>query len=353
VSNPAQRKLAGELDAFVTKFSPDGQSLAYSTYLGGATNEWAGGLAVNAKGEAYLAGTTYSADFPTMNSLAPAGDRTGHYRAFAAKLSEDGGRLLYSTLFPGSDNDSAASGIDLDTAGNAWVAGHTRSAEFPTTKNAYQTTLKGGLDLFLVQLADDTAAPASSLSASPGLLPFTAPVNGAAPMAQAISVTAAAAGSAQTFAVSTTGSWLSATPASARVPATVSVSVNAAGLAVGSYQGAVVLTPAGGQPLTVPVILTVGPQAAVISGISPSTIAYNTTTETTVTISGSGFEPGAMVMFGILGGKVQAMDVTRVDANTIRTSIPAWMPGFGNQIGVTVTNPGGGDSNTFNITVVK
>lgn len=134
-------------DAFVAKFSPSG-ALVYLTYLGGSSNDGALALAVDAAGNAYIAGATTSQDFPTANpyqSRFGGWGGTGTIRtgdAFVAKLNPSGNQLLYSTYLGGSMDDIAMA-IAVDSAGNAYVAGATASRDFPTTSSAYQRTMKG------------------------------------------------------------------------------------------------------------------------------------------------------------------------------------------------------------------
>lgn len=129
----------------VTKLSSTGQ-VVYSTYLGGELSPLAGetfGLAVNAAGEAYVAGLTAAADFPTTDG---AFQRTleGDSDAFVARLSADGRRLIYSTLLGGDkgvvpteqQGDDAITAIAVDASGAAYVTGHTVSFGFPTTPGA-------------------------------------------------------------------------------------------------------------------------------------------------------------------------------------------------------------------------
>src|SRR5207244_3011132 len=85
--------------AFVTKFNPSG-SFVYSTILGGSGGN---GIAVNAAGNAYVAGYTTSPDFPTKNPLQPA--LRGSRNAFVAELTVDGSALVYSTYLGGSTDD--------------------------------------------------------------------------------------------------------------------------------------------------------------------------------------------------------------------------------------------------------
>src|SRR5215470_16498427 len=108
--------------------------LVYSTYLGGSGDDSGNGIAVDASGNAYVAGKTGSINFPTKNPLQPASG--GGDDAFVAKLDPSGSALVYSTYFGGSALDEAH-GIAVDTAGNAYVTGQTSSTNFPT-KNPFQ-----------------------------------------------------------------------------------------------------------------------------------------------------------------------------------------------------------------------
>ncbi|HEV2348299.1 MAG TPA: choice-of-anchor D domain-containing protein [Terriglobia bacterium] len=126
-------------DAFVSKLSPDGTALVYSTYLGGNQDDTAWLIAVDASGDAYIAGQTSSTNFPTTVG----GRQTalgGLRDAFLTRLSPDGSTLLYSTYLGGSGKDNAV-GVTVDANGNAYIAGRTNSTDFPVTAGAYQTTL--------------------------------------------------------------------------------------------------------------------------------------------------------------------------------------------------------------------
>jgi hypothetical protein len=137
-------------DAFVAAFDPTGGSLRYSTYLGGAGEDWATGIGVDAAGRAYVTGGTNSTDFPTVNAFqaANAGGNAfpengfGGQDAFVAALDSTGASLIYSTYLGGSEYDSA-SRIGVDAAGHAWVVGATNSTDFPTV-NPLQPTNHGG-----------------------------------------------------------------------------------------------------------------------------------------------------------------------------------------------------------------
>jgi len=139
-ANPLQAAKAGFQNAFVTKLNPTGSALVYSTYLGGSGADVGVGIAVDAAGAAYVTGQTSSTDFPTVNPLQAA--YGGGSDAFVSKLDAAGSALLYSTYLGGSGSDSGY-GIAVDTLGNAYVTGETRSTDLPTTPGAIQTTYGG------------------------------------------------------------------------------------------------------------------------------------------------------------------------------------------------------------------
>lgn len=127
--NAIQANNAGGLtDAFIAKFTPDGQSLVYSTYLGGSGNDEATGVAVDANGNAYVTGGTASSNFPISDALQSTFG--GGSDAFVTKLSPTGA-LLYSTYLGGLNID-ASQDIVVDASGNAYIVGFTASLNFPT-----------------------------------------------------------------------------------------------------------------------------------------------------------------------------------------------------------------------------
>ncbi|HUY89429.1 MAG TPA: SBBP repeat-containing protein [Pirellulales bacterium] len=139
--------------AFVTKLDAGGGRLLYSTFLGGGGQDKGNGIAVDAAGEACVAGVTSSTDFPTT----PAAYQTtfgGVQDAFATKLDVYGRSLVYSTYLGGSGSDGA-NGIALDAAGNAYVTGATSSANFPTKAGAFQLSLGGAENGFVTKLVAD------------------------------------------------------------------------------------------------------------------------------------------------------------------------------------------------------
>ena len=141
----------GTGDAFVTKLNAAGTALVYSTFLGGSGADGGSGIAVDAAGNAYVAGATFSADFPTTPAAFDTTYNGGVGDAFVTKLNVAGTALVYSTFLGGSGEDDAR-GIALDAGGNAYVTGPTLSADFPTTPSAFDSTFNGATDVFVTKL---------------------------------------------------------------------------------------------------------------------------------------------------------------------------------------------------------
>jgi len=124
-------------------------TVVYSTFYGGSADDMPAGLAVDAAGNAYMSGYTFSADFPRVP--ATTSKITKQYAsAFVVKLDPTGRQILYSVILSGSGYDGA-SAIAVDANGNAYITGATTSADFPL-KNAYQSANKGGWDVLVAKL---------------------------------------------------------------------------------------------------------------------------------------------------------------------------------------------------------
>ena len=116
-------------DAFVAKLNAAGTALAYATYLGGSGDEADAGIAVDASGNAYITGLTYSTDFPVMNPMQDS--NRGSADVFVAKLNPAGAGLLYSSYLGGQGDDFGLA-IALDGEGSAYLTGLTgSSSDFP------------------------------------------------------------------------------------------------------------------------------------------------------------------------------------------------------------------------------
>src|SRR5579864_6728207 len=158
VVNPFQGTYPGGFDVFLSKISPDGSSLLYSTYFGGSGSNFPSSVAIDGVGEMVIAGYTSSTTFPVANAYQPTvsanqGGAFGNY-GFLTKFTTDGLSLVYSTYLAGSSNvplncggtpcwsepTSVIKGMVLDTLGNAYVTGTTNTYNFPVTQGSYQTT---------------------------------------------------------------------------------------------------------------------------------------------------------------------------------------------------------------------
>lgn len=143
---------SGDQDAFVVKLNPNGSAIEYGTYLGGSNADEGSAVAVDASGNAYIAGQTESSNFPTT----PGAFQTTPHRTFVVKLNPTGAGLVYGTFLGGSGVD-VARGIAVDGTGYAYVAGDTTASNFPTTPGAFQTTYQSDSkvthqgDLFVVK----------------------------------------------------------------------------------------------------------------------------------------------------------------------------------------------------------
>jgi hypothetical protein len=136
-------------EAFVAKLAPSG-SLVWSTFLGGAFSvDQANAVAVDAAGNAYVTGRTDSIDFPLVHPL-PEKFLGGGGEVFVSKLAADGASLVYSTRLGGFQDSEEGLGIALDRAGSAWVVGQTHSPDFPQVRAVQE--FNGG-DGFVAKLS--------------------------------------------------------------------------------------------------------------------------------------------------------------------------------------------------------
>ena len=162
VVHPIQRTLNGSSDAFVAKLDRSGSKLLFSTYLGGSAYDQANGIALNASGDVFVAGSTTSFDYPTTPGSAQVTCDLGAHQGFCngdgfvTKLNAAGSQVLYSTFFGGSSYDQI-NAVKVDREGSAYVVGQTGSIDFPT-RNAFQPALAGYDNAFLAKVSPDGSA---------------------------------------------------------------------------------------------------------------------------------------------------------------------------------------------------
>jgi hypothetical protein len=160
--------VANGSNAFITELNPTGSALLYSTYLGGSSNDYGYGIAVDSSRNAYVTGYATSDNFPTT------ADAFDTYKpevctvcpnAFVTKLNPNGSALVYSTYL-GGDGADIGLGIAVDLIGNTYVTGSTSSSNFPTTTGAFQTSRAGYQSAFVAKLATTTQAQIVDLERS-------------------------------------------------------------------------------------------------------------------------------------------------------------------------------------------
>ena len=141
-------------NAFITKLNSTATALVYSTYLGGSGaasyfGDTANAIAIDGSGSAYVAGQTYSTNFPvtegafqTVNHAAASTGQASN--GFITKLNPTGSGLVYSTYLGGSQNEDGevegVNGLAVDSSGNVYVAGTTGSSDFPIMQGSFQTS---------------------------------------------------------------------------------------------------------------------------------------------------------------------------------------------------------------------
>jgi len=175
--SPFQTTLKGTANVFVSKFDPTGETLLFSTYLGGSKTDTPAGIAVDTAFNVIVTGNTSSGNFPTSSSAFQTTPvNTSNKHAFVSKLDPTGHTLLYSTYLSGSGLDTST-GVAVDPSANIYVTGTTTSTEvdtgFPSTINGFQTSSKAASQFFLTKL-NPTLSGSSSV-------PYSTYIGGSTP----------------------------------------------------------------------------------------------------------------------------------------------------------------------------
>jgi len=289
---PGAFQTTGSFDAFVTKLNPQGSALVYSTYLGGGANDSgiggngvdrAWGIAVDAAGNAYVAGDTQSPYFPVVNAIQPS--ESNPPDAFVTELNPTGSAPVFSTYLGGSLTDQAR-GIAVDAAGAVYVVGSSSSTNFPVTPGAFRTINAGYDDAFVVKLTNGGGATnwLTALSINPALVTAGSPSQGAV----SLSGPAPAGGAVVSL---TNGR-----PDIATIPATVSVAAGATGATFTITTGpsfwvgraAVLITGTyGGVTRSGTLEVDAAPPSVTLSGVTlnPTSVTGGNASTATVTLS--------------------------------------------------------------------
>jgi len=281
------------VDAFVTKFTPTGKALVYSTYLGGTGRDEPSGIAVDAAGNVHIVGSTESADFPTLKPIQA--HLKGASDAFAVRLNPAGDALMFSTYHGGTATESG-NGIALDAKGNIYLAGETTSSDFPT-QHPFQSSCAGSCtSAFITKMA--------------------VPLANSAPTITSAAATTFVVGTAGTFTVNTTGT---PTPTiddgGAALPSPVTFTDNLDGTA--TLAGTPATGTGGTYPFTITAANTVLPNATqsftltvneLPSITGPSTMTCTVGTACSIGMTTTGFPVPSLTVAGTLPAGISFTD---------------------------------------------
>jgi hypothetical protein len=285
----------GTQDAFVTKINSAGNTLVYSTYLGGTSFDWATGIGVDSGGSAYVSGYTSSGDFATSSPVQTVFG--GMYDAFVTKLSPSGNTLGFSTFFGGSGSE-VANGIAVDTNGNMFVGGQTSSLNLPL-QSAIQSSDNGGSTGWVARLG---------VTAPPVRVPSTISVTPSSGSGNSVTFTAQFSDTAGAAAL-TTVSLLLNTSASTSYACYVSYNQTTNVISLANdvpSTGSVTVIPGGGSQQN---------SQCVVNGVGTSTSVAGANLVLTLSLT---FQPG----FG--GSKATYLYAADSGANTGWVSRGAW-----------------------------
>jgi Beta-propeller repeat len=148
--------LYGPQDGFVSKLSPDGSRLIWSTYFGSDDNEVIRDIAIDESGAVYVGVASVARPHPHITAGSFQTVRRGPSDGVVAKISSDGSRVLYASYFGGSGDDGGNPSVRVDAAGHLFYLTHTRSADAPVTTGSYMSGYPGGSGPHLILAKFDT-----------------------------------------------------------------------------------------------------------------------------------------------------------------------------------------------------
>jgi hypothetical protein len=293
-----QTTYGGNGDVFVSKLNGAGSALLYSTYLGGSGDDGAASMAVDVSGKAYVAGVTFSSNFPTTPDAFQTTKGGAYYTAFVSNLNAAGSALLYSTYLRGNNFDQGSS-IAVNGSGNVYITGFTGSNNFPTTPGAFQTTYGGGSsygDAFISKFSLATGGPAVNLT--PLSLTFAAQPVGTFSSPQQATLTNAGGAALKITNIGSTGDFALTCNCPRNLAAGASCTLNVMFFptsAPGTRHGTVTINDnAPGSPHKLPLSGTASGSGSIILALSPPSLDFgsvavgSTSAPQTVTVTNNG-----------------------------------------------------------------
>lgn len=158
-----QTLFAGNSDGYVVKFNPSGSNIVWATFLGGSQFDLVQSIAVDSQQNVYCTGQTSSTNFPMTPPLLNS-VAPGNGDAFACRINAQGNTLSWSTYLGGNNGDYGMA-VSVGQTGNVTVFGGTNSSDFPVTGGAIQPTLRGASDFFIVRINNEApSGPGPSLT---------------------------------------------------------------------------------------------------------------------------------------------------------------------------------------------
>jgi hypothetical protein len=201
-----------DVDVFLSKLNSTLTTLMASTFLGGNESEEAEVIAIDSSGNVFVAGDTLSSDFPTTSGAYDTSynDNGSYGDGFVSKFNSTLTTLLASTFIGGSDYE-CPNALVLDSSGNVFVAGGTRSSDFPTTSGAYDRSFNGSSypDAFISKLDNNLSAGGTTCTYSISPTGESFPANGGTG-----TVTVTASSGTCTWTVASNDDWITITSGS-------------------------------------------------------------------------------------------------------------------------------------------
>jgi hypothetical protein len=145
----------GRQDGFIAKLSLDGRTLLWSTYVGGASNDFLRDLAVDSNGDLYLAVAAVTSAFPHITPGAFQSSRRGSASGVACRLAPAASAARWCTYIGGSGEDGMGPSVRLDGSRNVYYLQSVSSTDAPTSPGAFQAAGRGGIDLHLSKFSPD------------------------------------------------------------------------------------------------------------------------------------------------------------------------------------------------------
>ena len=225
---------------FVTKLDPTGSTLLYSTFLGPNNNASPQAIAIDGNNDAYILGMAWGCNsFAMVNGIESCGDLSTS-DLLLVEIDPTGATELFATFLGGAENDEYPAGVVVDSAGNIFVGGETFSGDFPTTQGAFQGSLNGVSNAFLLKIAPGSAP---AVSASPFLLQYASQQIGSSSPAATALLRNAGSSSLLISSITASGDFTETNDCGTTVPAAGSctLSVTFSPTAAGSRSGSIIV----------------------------------------------------------------------------------------------------------------